>query len=57
MTWNSGKMQDFPRVRVSIDREGWQAVIDALDGDESRLDEALDAMNKAAPRRWLEEQP
>lgn len=31
MTWNPGTMQDFPRVRVSIDREGWQAVIDALD--------------------------
>ena len=56
MTWNSGTMQDFGCERVSIDREGWQAVIDALDGDESRLDEALDAMNKAPPSRWLEEQ-
>lgn len=42
---------------VALDREQWQLLVDVLDGDydQCKLEEAQDALTRAAPLRWLEE--
>jgi|GEM_PF-5751203 len=40
---------------VVLSREGWLAVMTALEGDHSRRDDAFDALQRWAPRRWLAE--
>lgn len=41
---------------VVLGREAWQTVIDALEGNESKLDDAFDALQRWAPPRWLQDQ-
>lgn len=40
---------------VMLCREGWWAVMAALEGDESQRDDAFDALQHWAPRPWLEQ--
>lgn len=42
---------------AALDREQWQLLVDVLDGDydQRKLEEAQDALTRAAPLTWLEE--
>lgn len=42
---------------ATLEREQWQLLVDVLDGhyDERTLEEAQDALTRAAPLAWLEE--
>lgn len=40
---------------VTLSRDGWWSVMAALEGDESQRDDAFDALQRWAPRPWLEE--
>lgn len=55
MSWINGAGA-CPFEYARLDREQWQAVVDALDGDDSCRDAALDALNMNAPQAWLDEQ-
>ena len=39
---------------VTLSRDGWWAVVAALEGDASQRDDAFDALQRWAPRPWLE---
>lgn len=53
-------MPDEPREIgqgcVALGREAWQTVIDALEGNESKLDDAFDVLQRWAPPRWIQAQ-
>jgi hypothetical protein len=55
MSWNSGACEPGGDERANLTRQEWQAVLDALDGDTSRRDEAYDALNRSAPAAWLDD--
>lgn len=38
---------------VVLSRDGWFAVMGALEGDDSQRDDAFDALQRWAPRPWL----
>lgn len=42
---------------ATLDREQWQLLVDVLDGhyDQRKLEDAQDALTRAAPQPWLEE--
>lgn len=39
---------------VTLTRDNWQVVMDALEGDDSRRDDAFDVLQRWAPPDWLE---
>jgi len=39
---------------VTLTRYGWQVVMDALEGDESSVDEAFDVLQRWAPPAWID---
>jgi len=38
---------------VTLTRDGWQVVMDALEGDEASRDDAFDVLQRWAPPAWL----
>lgn len=39
---------------MTLSRDGWWAIMTALEGDESQRGDAFDALQRWAPRPWLE---
>ncbi|MBA0124294.1 hypothetical protein H0B56_01925 [Haloechinothrix sp. YIM 98757] len=39
---------------VVLGREEWQAILDALGGDDTQRDEAYDALHRHAPATWFD---
>lgn len=50
----SDSSADMGEGSVTLSRDDWWAVIAALEGDDSHLGDALDALQRWEPRPWLE---